>query len=280
MDAPQDISDLVAGWPTETAAVGVTDASATLAVGGDPDWSTRIASVTKLLVAHACLVALEEGSIDLDEPAGGRPGSTVRHLLAHASGLPFDGKDPVAAVGARRIYSNTGFERLGAHLSERTGMEWREYVRAGVLDPLGMDRTDPRGSPAHGTHTCVEDLLVFARELLEPRLVDPATLAEATTAQFPDLRGVVPGLGSFDPCPWGLGFEIKDGKDPHWTGGRCSPETFGHFGGAGTFLWVDPVAGLACVALTDREFDTWALEVWPPFSDAVLDRYGPGSPNR
>jgi CubicO group peptidase (beta-lactamase class C family) len=49
-----------------------------------------------------------------------------------------------------------------------------------------------------------------------------------------------------------------------------SPETFGHFGGAGTFLWIDPVADIALVALTDRVFGPWALEVWPSFADSVL----------
>ena len=53
-------------------------------------------------------------------------------------------------------------------------------------------------------------------------------------------------------------------------GGHNTPETFGHFGGAGTFLWVDPVANVALVVLTDREFGPWALEVWPVLSDEVL----------
>ena len=76
--------------------------------------------------------------------------------------------------------------------------------------------------------------------------------------------------GRFTPLDWGLGFEIRDGKSPHWTGTRNSPATFGHFGGSGTFLWVDPELDVALVCLTDREFDDWALEAWPPFSDAVI----------
>jgi CubicO group peptidase (beta-lactamase class C family) len=72
------------------------------------------------------------------------------------------------------------------------------------------------------------------------------------------------------PNDWGLGFELRDRKSPHWTGSHNAPETFGHFGQSGTFLWVDPVAGAACIALTDRDFDQWARDAWPPFSDAVL----------
>jgi CubicO group peptidase (beta-lactamase class C family) len=53
-------------------------------------------------------------------------------------------------------------------------------------------------------------------------------------------------------------------------GGRVSRRAFGHFGGSGTFLWVDPVAGVACGCLTDLEFGSWALDAWPRLSDAVL----------
>ena len=60
----------------------------------------RWASVTKLVTALAALVAAEEGVIDLDEPAG-PPGSTVRHLLAHASGLPFEAGAPTGPVQRR-----------------------------------------------------------------------------------------------------------------------------------------------------------------------------------
>lgn len=273
MDTPEDIADHTDDWPVDTVAVGVTDEGHTIGLGGDPGWTTGVASVTKLFVAYAGLVALEEGSVALDEAAGGREGSTVRHLLAHASGLPFDGDEPVAAVGSRRVYSNTGIERFADHLAEQTGIAWADYVREAVLAPLGMDNTELRGSPAHGARSCVRDLLAFGRELLSPTLVGASTLTTATTPQFADLRGVVPGVGSFDPCPWGLGFEVVGDKTPHWTGSANSATTFGHFGGAGTFLWVDPDARLACAALTDREFGPWSLEVWPAFSDAVLDRY-------
>ncbi len=153
-------------------------------------------------------------------------------------------------------------------------MPFEDYLRAGVLDPLRMAQTDLQGSPAHAVERTVDDLLRFSRELLGPTLVSPQTLSDATRPHFPDLGGVLPDIGRFEPSPWGLTFEIRDGKHPHWTGTRNSPETFGHFGGAGTFLWVDPEAGLGAVVLTDRDFGPWALEAWRPFSDAVLDRYG------
>ncbi len=269
-----DLAPLVAGWPVETASVGVTDAERTLGVAGDPEWVTRIASVGKLLVGAAALVALEEGTVDLDEPAG-PPGSTVRHLLAHASGLAFDSDRSIAPPARRRIYSNSGIERFADHLAARSGMAFEDYLRLGVLEPLGMVDTEVRGSPAHAVWSTVSDLLSFSRELLSPTLVSATTLAEATRPHFPDLAGVLPDLGRFDPNPWGLTFEIRDGKQPHWTGRDNSPATFGHFGGAGGFLWVDPDVGLATIALTNRGFGPWALDAWPEFSDAVLERYAP-----
>ena len=266
------LSPLVADWPVETVSVGVTGPDRTLGLAGDPEWVTRIASVGKLLGGLAARVALEEGAVELDEPAG-PPGSTVRHLLAHASGLAFDADRSIARPGRRRIYSNTGIERFTDHLAARTGMTFQEYLEQGVLEPLGMAHTALRGSPAHAVWSTVADLLVFCRELLRPTLVSATTLAEATHPHFPDLGGLLPEIGKFDPNPWGLTFEIRDDKRPHWTGLRNSPATFGHFGGSGSFLWVDPEARLATVALADRDFGPWALEAWPRWSDAVLDRY-------
>ena len=75
------------------------------------------------------------------------------------------------------------------------------------------------------------------------------------------------------PNDWGLGFEIRDGKSPHWTGSANSARTFGHFGQSGTFLWVDPDAGVALVVLTDRRFGEWAHSVMPALSDEVLREF-------
>ena len=240
-----------------------------LAVRGSLDDPFRWASITKLLTAGAILVAAEEGILELDDPAG-PPGSTIRHLLAHASGLPFDPGPPIARPGVRRIYSNAGYEVLGDVLASRAAMPYREYVRAAVLEPVGI-RSTSLDSPAHGAVGPLRDLLVLGQELLAPRFVAPETFAEATTVQFPGLAGVLPGLGRHDPADWGLGFELRDEKSPHWTGARNSPRTFGHFGGSGAFLWVDPDASAAVACLGNREFGEWALEAWPPLSDAVLD---------
>jgi CubicO group peptidase (beta-lactamase class C family) len=256
-------------WGADHAAAVVLGPDGVLAGHGDAGHVFRWASLTKLATAWTALIASERGLIDLDEPAG-PPGATVRHLLAHASGLPFEGRSTLAAPGRRRIYSNPGFDTLGELIGGRMGRPFEDVLRELVLAPLGMDDTKLLDRPSQGLHGPIGDLVTLAAELLQPRLVGPDTARAATTVAFPGLVGVVPGVGRFDPCDWGLGPELHNGKTPHWMGANNSPATFGHIGGAGTFLWVDPVADLALVTLTDRAFGPWALEVWPGFSDSVL----------
>ena len=264
MDALRAIDD----WGARIATAGVTRGDADVDVHGPRDVELRWASVTKLLTGLAVLVALEEGVADLDEPAGPE-GATLRHLLAHASGLPPDGDTPIAKPGQRRIYSNTGIELAADVVARHAEMPFAEYVEHAVVRPLRLAGA-LHGSPAWGYRGPLDDLLALGRELLAPTLVAPGTLAEATTVQFAGLAGVLPSWGRMDPNDWGLAFELRDDKSPHWTGSRNSSRTFGHFGAAGTFLWVDPDAGLACGVLTDREFGDWAKAAWPAFSDSVL----------
>jgi CubicO group peptidase (beta-lactamase class C family) len=219
------------------------------------------------------LVAAEEGIIELDEAAG-PPGSTVRHLLAHVSGLPFGAAAPIARPGERRIYSNTGYEVLGALVAERAGIAFAAYLHEAVLDPSGLRSTRLEGTPAAGLVGPLDDLAAFARVLFAPPFLAPETFAEAIAVAFPGLSGVLPGVGRHDPLDWGLGFELNAGKTPHWTGSRNSPRTYGHFGGSGSFLWVDPDAGLSLCSLGDLEYGEWALAAWPALSDAVLEELG------
>jgi CubicO group peptidase (beta-lactamase class C family) len=265
---PVDALAQIDAWPVEHACAGVARGSETW-THGPADRTFAWASVTKLFSAMATLVAAEEGVLDLDEPAGPQ-GSTVRHLLAHASGLPFDGPRPISQPGKRRIYSNTGFDQLGVFLEEKAEMPFGDYLHAAVLEPLALSGTTLEGPPSSGLAGPLDDLLAFGRELQAPTLVAPETLDEATSVQFPGLSGILPDFGRYEPLDWGLGFELRDAKEPHWTGTRNSPRTFGHFGGAGSFLWVDPEAGVACAALADRQFGQWAKDAWPPLSDAVL----------
>ena len=264
MDALRQVDD----WPAEHAAAAAVPSRGQPVVHGEREREFRWASITKLLTAYATFVAAEEGTIDLDEPAG-PPGSTVRHLLAHASGLPFHDGMPVGRPGAKRVYSNPGIELVAETVAAEAGMPFDRYLSQAVLQPLGLG-AELRGSPAADMYGSLNDLVRFAQELLAPTLIAPETLSEATTVQFPGLAGVLPDVGRFDPLDWGLGFELKDAKDPHWSGSLTSPRTFGHFGGSGTFVWVDPDVPLALCCLTDREFGPWAMEAWPKLSDDAL----------
>jgi CubicO group peptidase (beta-lactamase class C family) len=267
-------------WPVGTVAVAVVDASgAVVGSNGPQDLPFQLASVTKLLTAYAVLLAVQEGAVEFDQPAG-PPGATVRHLLAHASGLAFDTPQVVVAPGAKRIYSNTGFETLADAVASSSGIPFAEYLTEGVLQPLGMSSSRLTGTAAAGAVSTCADLARFAAELQAPRLLAQEIFAEATRVACPDLDGVLPGYGMQHPNDWGFGFELRDHKSPHWTGGRNSPETFGHFGQSGTFLWVDPVAGAACIALTDRDFGPWARDAWPLFSDGVLAELAAHRPPR
>ena len=265
-------------WPVPHAGVRVVGARGPAgpldAAHGETGVRLRIASVSKLLTTYALLIAVEEGAVDLDDAAG-PPGSTLRHLLAHTSGYGFDSDSGVIArPGARRVYSNRGIEEAAAHLERAAGMAFADYLAEAVLSPLGLSATDPQGSPAQGLHSTVDDLAVFAAELLAPKLLAPQTLAEAMTVQFPGLSGVIPGIGRFDPCDWGLGFERTFGRPGHWAGSAVSARTAGHFGGAGSFLWVDPERGLGAVCLSGRDFGPWAQEAWPPLCDGIVRTFG------
>jgi CubicO group peptidase (beta-lactamase class C family) len=257
-------------WGADHLALAVVGSEGVLDAVGDGERPFVWASVTKLVTSIAVLRAVEAGRVTLDEPLG-PPGATVRHLLAHASGLGPEGATPISAPERTRIYSNAGFDFLGELLAERAGRSVAEVVERDVLGPLDMRGTRLVGRASEGMTGPLVDLARLGRELLRPTLLQPATLEMAVTVAFPGLAGVLPGLGRHDPLDWGLGFELRDAKVPHWTGQTNSPETFGHFGASGTFLWVDPVARLALACLTDRTFGPWALEAWPALSDAVLE---------
>jgi CubicO group peptidase (beta-lactamase class C family) len=263
-------------WPVANVAAAVVVPGSVAGTEGDGARRFRLASITKMMTAWATLVAYEEGIVALDDAPRHvtvQPGCTLRHLLSHAGGYAFDGEAPIAPPGQRRIYSNTGIELVAREVAGAADMPFERYLREAVFEPLGMTASELRGSPAHGVWSTLADVTRFAAELLRPTLLAAETAADAIRTQYPDLAGIVPGVGRFTPCPWGLGVEILGNKHPHWMGRTNSPGSFGHFGGGGTMMWVDPSAGCSLIALTDRPIDGWmsdALRLWPELSDAVL----------
>jgi CubicO group peptidase (beta-lactamase class C family) len=147
------------------------DGVVTSAAFGACDESSRfaLASLTKPLVAVACLVACEEGVLALDQPVrdvipAAPCAGTLRDLLCHASGLPADSTvarrlqlDPGSTwetVGAmyaelppecppqiRRTYSNAGYAVAARMLERAAEMPMAEYLGAAVLAPLAMNAT-------------------------------------------------------------------------------------------------------------------------------------------
>ena len=274
----------VAMWEPPTVTVGVTTADGELATHGPTDELLWFASVSKPITAYGVLLASQQGEVRLDEPVdvpGDHDGITVRHLLAHAAGLPLHAGGPTMPVERRRSYSDWAYELLGDLVATRVGTSFEDHLDIEVFGPLGMTRTRLGGPAGHGVHGTLDDLLRFARELLAPTLLAPSLLAEATSVAFPGLDGVVPGYGRHAPNDWGLGFELKGTKGTkgtkgdHWTGTRLSPRTFGHFGLSGAFLWVDPERGLAAAELADRQFGPWARAAWGPFNDRLVAAVAP-----
>lgn len=265
--------DIISEFPVPTVAAAVIVNGAVVETQGPTDHSFRLASLAKTVTAWAVLVAAEEGTVSLDDDVGG---ASLEQLLSHAGGHGFEAEARRIEPGLKRIYSNAGIEAAAQHVADRSEMSFVEYLQLGVLNPLGMTSTRLLGSPAHGMWSTVNDMVRFLAEVSSPTLVSQGMAASAARCHFPALGGIVPGVGRFDTCPWGLGFEVRGDKSPHWTGARNSAATFGHFGGAGTMMWVDPDRDLALVALSDRPFDEWAAEalmLWPQLSDAVIDEF-------
>ena len=179
--------DLTADWPVDHVSAAVVKAGEVVDTVGDTARTFRLASITKPLVAWSILVAVEEGTLDLDDPVG-QPGCTLRHLLSHAGGYAFDGPDPVAKPERTRIYSNTGIELAGAALTAASAMSVSDYLREAVLDPLGMAGTSLAGSPAHGARGSVDDLARFIAEMRTPTLLSASTRDAAFTSTYPAAR--------------------------------------------------------------------------------------------
>lgn len=269
----------LAAWPVDHAAAAVVTLTpqgpATAETFGDTQATFPLASVTKTLVAYAVALAVQEGALEYDDAVPFPEGATVRHLVAHAAGLDFDSDRVRYGLAERRMYSNQGFVYVAQALEAATEMPWRDYVREAVFEPLGMNATSIEGSPGAGGVSSVSDLAAFASELLAPKLLEAQILNEVRTVQYPGLDGLLPGYGTQKPNDWGLGFEIRDHKSPHWTSTNNSPGTFGHFGQSGTFLWVDPAINVATVVLTDRDFGPWAQPLWTEVSDLIVETYAP-----
>jgi D-alanyl-D-alanine carboxypeptidase len=130
-----------------------------------------IGSTTKMFTATVVMELVEEGVLGLDDGVasyfpdfGLSPDLTVRHLLAHRSGLWNYTTDPGFGLSANRLdpeevvrqaiaqgemfppgshfhYSNTNYTLLGLLIGEVTGSPAHAEIRSRILDPLGLEDT-------------------------------------------------------------------------------------------------------------------------------------------
>jgi CubicO group peptidase (beta-lactamase class C family) len=321
----QDALALVDRWVADGLVPGVAalvvDAGGTLEEryaglrerGGDepvgPETLFALASLTKPLVGAACMVALEEGLLDLD--AGVRDGFSLRHLLSHCAGLPEAGErweePPEYPPGTQRWYSNAGYVQAARLLEGAAGMSCGDYLHEAVLGPLGMDaslglagadaartarvwqpgrygdgelfnseRFRRDGPPQSGAFASARAYGAFLSCLLARgaagagALLAPETVDELLAPQFGPLPGGVGGVGEWPDLCWGLGFDVRGQREPHWAGPAPSARAASHFGASGTLAWLDPEQGLGLVALANRgSYSGWWREPWAALGAAV-----------
>jgi CubicO group peptidase (beta-lactamase class C family) len=265
---------LVDEWPGSNRGVVVVELSrsapAVVATRGDLDAVLAWASITKLVVAHAALVLADDGIVTLEDDVADT-GATVAQLLAHAGGIAPGEARSLCPPGTRRIYSSAGYDLVGRHLERASGLALATVLTETVLGPLGLRATSLEGSAGAGMFGSVADLGRLLIELARPSLLGATTATREHSVAWPGLGGVLPGFGSFDPCDWGLGPEVKGQKTPHWTGARFGPATFGHFGQAGGFLVIEPALGIGVATLGDAPFGPWAPRAWPQLLDSVAE---------
>ena len=315
------IDDWVADGLVPGVAAVVVDAAGVLAErsagvrerGGDEpiraDTLFALASLTKPFVGAACMVAVEEGLLDLDAEV--RDGFALRHLLSHCAGLPEAGlrweEPPGYPPGTQRWYSNAGYVQAAKLIEGASGMSIADYLREAVFGPLGMDaslglaRADaPRTArvwqpgrygegelfnserfradapPQSGAFASARAYGAFVSCLLARgeaggrALLAPETADEMLAPQFGPLPGGVGGVGEWPDLCWGLGFDVRGHREPHWAGPSLGARTASHFGASGTLAWLDPESGLGLVALANRgSYSGWWREPWAALGAAV-----------
>lgn len=217
----------------------------------------------------------------------------------------------LSAPGERLRYSNLG-PAIAAHAIETvTGTGIHELIRHLVLEPMDLldgvvltprsdydDRIahvqDPanEGTPAEsynsrywrdmgitwgGYFGTAKDTLRFATSFLPGRetALTPGSVREMTTDQANGVPGGVESMmAMWDPAFWGIGWEVKGTKRKHWTGTKSSPDTWCHWGQAGTLTWVDPRRELGVSLFGNRTVRSlWPFRPprWSEINDALVD---------
>jgi len=266
----------------------------------------QLASVTKPVTATAVMLLVDEGKLRLDDPVAKyvpsfsrHPNITLRHLLTHTSGLPRDVPtrtyppamhrgwlsrrlpevaDEAARMnllfepGSKYSYCNAGIATAGRVVEVVSGMEFDQFLKARLFDPMGMTSatfrpapgearriatlyTDASGArqvsyrfdpafritnpaPNGGLFATGRDMAAFVQMFLNggryngAQILSPAAVEEMLRDQTPQL-----------PEIRGVGWSLQP------PGGRRPPIDimFNHTGSSGTFYWGDSRRQLAAV---------------------------------
>lgn len=131
--------------------------------------------------------------------------------------------------------------------------------------------------PWGGYYGTTSDVLRFATSFLpgHESVLTVSARQEMITDQVRGLEGGVNSMRAhWTPGFWGLGWEVKGVKQRHWTGSKTSPETWVHWGFAGTLAWVDPTRDLGVAVFANRSVTSgWMFKPqrWATLSDALCE---------
>lgn len=241
---------------------------------GDEQKVFPLASVTKMFTAYTILIAVEKQHLSLQDQVLANS-ATVYNLLTHSSGLQFDSTENIQPVQTSRIYSNTGFELLAEYLEDQTGISFEKYLKENLIYPLRIQEFELAGQAKASKDgwSNIQSLRKFAQELLQPTLISP-TLHHYATKQHLHLPGLYLGTNTMlEDHAWALGYELKAGKQNHWMGNKTSPQTYGHFGSAGSFMLIDPNKKVYNIFLGEKPYNSEHRKKWPQLNDELLDLY-------
>jgi beta-lactamase class C len=219
---------------------------------------------------------------------------TTDELIDEAYEAPF-----LFAPGARFQYSDYAYGRAGRVAATVAGVPYPDVVRSLVLEPMGLADTfmrpagggseriaDVRGvfndgtdgamynsdygrslwHPAFSAVSSLGDMVTFLRHFAPggPRVLAESTVRAMTSIQTAGAPGQHPLLDGFPVdarTPWGFGFCLQTEDAPAVFSELASFSTFGHPGASGCQIFVDPVADLTVVLLTNTHIltgrDTW-----------------------
>ncbi|MFZ5959317.1 exo-beta-N-acetylmuramidase NamZ domain-containing protein [Pseudomonas knackmussii] len=203
--------------------------------------------------------------LDLSRPWKGRSAAIERIVAVRPSAPP----------GERYLYSDINFEVLGELVERVSGEPLARYCQAHVFAPLGMRDSgflpapSPRIAPTvrgrqgvvhdptawrmggvaghAGVFSSADDLARFARMLLAGgsldgvRVLSRASVEAMTLPQSPAGQARLRGLG------WDIAAPFASDRDTLAPVGA-----YGHTGFTGTSLWIDPVARLYVILLSNR----------------------------